>query len=300
MKEELYIRRSIPECMAMSLTLMTTNVKRMAAALWLPAVITAVLIAALSVVLSVLQMQWVSAGETLAPIVGVFALVVLLLAALVFLDARVYKLLNMQTMGFCLRRSAAVVGVNVGVRLIGAVIMYVFLVVDILLAVNGKVSAPTAYMLFIIEGLVVLVLLVIFFSPFIYALMKYAIEPIKFSAVWKSYRVGLRRVGFIIAFCLLCAIVMLLLYIIIGLPSVIVGAAAEMSYEGMAMGDPSGLPRYFLALVGVTLFFTSFIAIALHVWSLCAAYYMYASVEARLGRVDEEPTEEAPTRFERV
>ncbi len=300
MKEELYIRRNIPECMGMAWTLMSTNIKRMAKALWLPAVVLALLIAVVSTLNGISQTEAVVSNDiSWGYLISLFVGTLLVVLAVVFLDAKIFKLLNLQPLGFCIERATKAFGVNLLLALIGILLVSAVLIVNTLLASTGKLSPSIALVLGIVEAVVVLILMLLFFSPMIFALTKYMIEPeTKMKMLWKNYRIGLKNVGFIIAFFLLCFVVLVIAYIIIALPNVITSVALNFSLQGMSMGDPSGLPSHFFVLFAITAFVTAFVNVILRIWSLFATYYMYASIEAKNGKKD--VGEEAPTRFERV
>ncbi len=288
MKEELYLRRTIPECMGMAWTLMTTNIRRMTTALWLPAVALALLAAVIVTLCRALQMDMASISPTSALLsVAVLILAALAaVAALILLDARVYKLLNEQPLAFCLRRAATIFGILLLLRIVGVVLLAAVLNISTLLAARGIVASTTALVIGLAALLVVLIALIVVCCPMLYVLMKYAIERVPLPTALRHYRVGLRHIGFILAFCLLCAIVMTIIYVIIALPNIIISTASTLSAAGSALGDAAGLPSYFLPLVALVTLITTLVAVALHVWSICAAYYMYASIEARTGRRD--------------
>lgn len=293
MTEILFTRRNVPECMGMAWSLMSTNIARMSKALWLPAVVLAVLCAA-TATWQVLGGIFTTAGISLWYVVGLFAATLLIVLASVFLDAKIFKLLNLQTVGFCFARAVKAFCIHLALTLIALVVVWGIATSDVLLASSGTLSAPLSMLLFLGEMVVVAILLLAVFSPVIFALTKYMVEPqTKLRLIWQDYRRGLRSVGFIVAFYLLCAVVLIITYLIIALPAVIATGAAAMSDAGVATGDPSGLPAHFGVLYALTIFITTFVAIVLRVWSLFATYYMYASIEAKNGRTDDTDGSEA-------
>ncbi len=290
MKEELYIRRSIPECMGMAWTLLTTNLRRMATALWFPAVVLAVLCSIETVINNIFPMQLYTGDSiNVTYLLWLFGSTLFLVLAGLFLDAKIYKLLNLQTLAFCWQRVTIVFAISLLLCIIGMAIIVGCAMMDTYLAMTGKIATTTAVVLFVVEFLVALVLMLVFFSPMMFALLKYMVEPTTVvKMTWKNYRMGLRHIGFIVGFCLLCFIVLVIIFAIVALPMVITTIASALSAQGVALGDPSGLPALFPLLFTLTTFFTTFIAVILRIWSIFAAYYVYASIEAKNGRTDEE------------
>ncbi len=269
MKEELYIRRSIPECMGTAWTLMSTNMGRMARELWLPAVVLAVVCAAESLV-----------GYT--KFVWLFLETVALVVAQLFLDAKIFRLVNLQSVGFCFERVAKAFAVNLLLALIAIVVLWAAVAGCTLLATTGKMATTVALVVGIVAVVVLLLLMLIFFTPMLYPLTKYMVEPtMHLRQLMSTYRRALKSVGFIVTFFLLCMVVLVLCYAIVALPSVIVGAASVLSAQGVALGDASGLPKNFPLIVGLTTFVTTFVVVLMRVWSIFATYYMYASIEEK-------------------
>ncbi|MCD8282096.1 MAG: hypothetical protein LUC22_02445, partial [Prevotella sp.] len=106
MNESLYTRRNIPECMGTAWTLMSTNIARTARTMWLPAVILAVLCAA-TALLNIYQSGQIAGGNiNCALAICVVAGLVLLVAASLFLDAKIFKLLSLQSLRYCWARTS--------------------------------------------------------------------------------------------------------------------------------------------------------------------------------------------------
>ncbi|MCD7714774.1 MAG: hypothetical protein LUI08_07625 [Prevotella sp.] len=284
MKETLFVRRSVRECMGAAWTLMGTNIARVARALWMPAAVLALTSALLAVLIAFnrnMQGGWLT-------ILWMFLASLAVVLASITLDAGIFRLVNERTMGFCFARAVKAFGVNLAIILVATVILWALAASDFQLSASGTLQPPSAALLFFAEMLVFIAAMLIFLSPMIFALTKFMVEPqTKLKQLWHDYRKGLRSAGFIIAFYLLCAIVLIISYLVIASPMVIASSAAAVSAAGVVLGDEAGLPGYFLALYAATVFVTSYVAIVLRIWSLFAAYYMYASIEARNGRTDE-------------
>ncbi|MCD8282482.1 MAG: hypothetical protein LUC22_04415, partial [Prevotella sp.] len=200
---------------------------------------------------------------------------------------KIFKLLSLQSLRYCWARTAAACGVNVAITVAVVLVVWGIASSDVMLASSGRMTATAALLLFAGEMLIAAVLLLAFLSPVVYVLTKYIIEPeTTMRSAWRAYRTGLRSAGFIVAFVLLCAVVLLIAYVVIALPMMIATGALALSEAGSAAGDAPGLPGSFPVLYALTAFVMCFVWVVLRVWSIFATYYMYASIEAKNGRTD--------------
>ncbi len=288
MKESLFSRRNVPECMGTAWTLMSTNVARTVRTLWLPSVLTAVLCAAAAVL--GIHMRTPESPACLAA--GVFVCGALLVPVSLFLDSGVFTMLTSRGRAFCFVRAVKAFAVSLAAVLLAVLLVWGAAASDVLLASSGKLASSSALLLFAAETVVLLVLFLVFLTPVTYVLVRYMAEPeMRMKSFWKHYGTALRSGGFIAAFYLLTLVVLVISYLVTALPAVIATAALGVSDAGLAAGDAAGLPSYFGPMYAAVIFVTTFVAVVLRVWSVMAAYYMYASVEARNGRRDDEDEE---------
>ncbi len=287
MKHELYIRRNIPECMSAAWTLMSTNVARVAKALWLPALIMALVVMLSAIANYDLQTHVITESVGIADVAVVIVSALAVIAAAIYLNARIIKLLNLQKVRFCVGRSAKATLVAVLVSLLMVVIFFAIAAACTMTAAKGILPATVSLVIFILLAIIAVALMLIFCSPVTYTLTKYLIEPeTNLKTAMKSYRAGLKDIGFIVGMLLLCAVVVGIANCIVALPGVIAMLAAAFSNQGIAIGDAPGLPSYFMTLYSATTFFATFVMVVMQVWYVFALYYMYASIEAKGGRTD--------------
>jgi hypothetical protein len=292
MTEELYKRRSIAECIDAAWTLFSTNLTTILRTMWLPALLIALFCMAAAPFSINIQLHHMQEQMTIPELITAAIMLVAFLALQVYLNAKIFKMLNEQTLKFCLKRSLNFI-------LVWCLLMFIFMIAFIVM-VNGSVYAAKTLALteaktlwVFMAGLIFILLLAfIFYSPFVYALTKYMIEPsVKIQHSFKNYRIGFRKISYITTCLLLCLIILGVVYCVAALPNIIIAFTSRLSNEGIVNGDPSGLPHYFTALTATVAFLTSFITTALYIWSVFAMYYMYASIEAKNGRTDEQLTE---------
>lgn len=287
MKEELYIRRTIPECMGSAWTLLSTNVVRVAKALWLPALVMAVVTTATMVADYHLQKEIALSAPTLAGIIVLSVGCVAMIVASIYLDARIIKLLNLQPMRLCVARTAKAFLVGLAVTLLVALVLFALAVACTLVATKGLLPTTVCLAVFALLTLVVVIVVAVLASPLVYTLPKYLFEPAtNLRTAMRSYRAGLRSVGYIIGTLLLCTIVAGIAGCVVALPGVIAMLAATFSNQGIAIGDAPGLPSYFTALYGATTFLSVLVGVVIRVWYVFSIYYMYASIETKNGRTE--------------
>ncbi len=263
--------------------LLSTNIKRVGKAVWLPALIFALVSSVAAVFNLSLQANLLSGNVSAETVAGLFLLTASLLLAVAFLNARIFKLLNLQPMKFCFERSFKSMIISISMTLLFAVLLLGLGAGCFLMVYNGMIASTLALVSFLTLGFIVLVLTLVFYSPMTYALTKYMVEPeSRLKMLWKDYKAGLQKCGFIVSFILLSAIVLSISFCIIALPGVIMMLASLFSLQGLALGDPSGLPENFPIIFAATTFLTSLVATMLQVWYLFATYYMYGSVSATI------------------
>lgn len=292
MTEELYKRRSIAECIYAAWTLFSTNLTTIVKTMWLPALLIALFSMAAAPFSIRLQLHHMQEQLTIPELITTAIMLVTAFALQVYLIAKIYKMLNEQTLKFCLKRA-------LGSVLVWCLLMLMF-TITFLVMVSGSIYAAKAWALteaktlwMFLAGLIFLSLLAfIFYSPFVYALTKYMIEPTaKMKHIFKNYRKGFKNISYITTCLLLCLIILSVVYCVAALPNIIISLTSRLSNEGIVNGDPSGLPHNFTALAAGVAFLTSFIITSLYIWAAFSMYYMYASIEAKNGRADEKATE---------
>ena len=285
--KELYTRRNTSECLGAAWTLMSTNLTRIAKSLWIPTLIFSLAYALLAVVALSLAKEYILNQNILFNTFASSILFIVAVATELAILAKTYKLLNEQTFKFCIKRSFKSFLIIVLLSIV-ALLVFTAILAGMLLAINkGSLSPKIGTALTLLVTLLFSVLIFIFFSPLSFVFTKYMVEPdTKLKHTWKNYRIGMRRLGFIIGCNLLCLLIVGTVFNITALPAYIATLAATLSTNGIANGDAAGLPSYFPFVYGVTMFIAGIVYTVLFVWYTLATYYQYASIEARNGRTD--------------
>lgn len=292
MTEELYTRRNIAECMNAAWTLLSTNISRVTKALWLPALLFAIINAFATPFFTSLQLRNMQEQKTIFDLVSSFLFVVLFFLAGSFINAKTFKLVNEQNMHFCFNRSLKTYAISYFLAFVFIILLLISINIGFYAVNTGKLGAITTLTIFSISLIILTLLFLILYSPFSYVFTKYMVEPgSKLKHIWIYYKIGFKNINFIITFLLLSCILVGIVYGITALPSVIVMLSARYSNEGILNGDPSGLPGYFPILNGAVGFITSFIITILMIWFAFAQYYMYASIETKNGCTELKTTE---------
>lgn len=133
-----------------------------------------------------------------------------------------------------------------------------------------------------VVGLVSLVLTLLLL-PYIYVFTKYVADAKSTfkNLVVKGFRVGMRRWGYIFATTLLLILIVTLISVVVCLPMIVIVMASVLSLNGVAMGDPSGLPSSFPWLVYAVFAATYFVLTFVIVYVVFVCYYMYGTIETR-------------------
>lgn len=284
LEEDIYQDRSYSRCIKSAYSLFCDNFAIIFKKTWVPAL-------ALSLscgVATAMEMAMTDAGDTLGGAIKtlVFILPVLLvgLVSVCLFYGFLISLLNGETrrhnvMRF-IRQTLFMIGIGVVATAIIAGVGYW----GFHIAVSNKIPTPQSAGIAIIAGFVMAVLLALFLLPTAYSTVKYLIEgKMKvLNILGCPYRKGMRYWGFLFIVMFITAIIASIVVLLVNMPMLIVSIANSMNSEGMQMGDPSGLPSYFIFLVFMTSAATSMFSAYLNVWVFFVLYYGYGSIEVRL------------------
>jgi hypothetical protein len=130
---------------------------------------------------------------------------------------------------------------------------------------------------------IVSVVIALLLVPFAFSYTKYLVDTeSRLRQVFgSSYKQGLRHWGYIFAIIVLSSLLMTVVILVVCLPLIIVYVATAMNMQGMAQGDPSGMPGGFGWLVYFVSAATYFVLSFVLVFFAFVAYYMYGTVESR-------------------
>lgn len=235
--EGLYKRRNISECLGAAWTLMSTNLS-IVKALWLPTLVYALaeaIIAPLS--LAFVKHSILNHG-IIADSVAITFLTIIAIATMIVAYAKTIKLLNEQTFKHNMTRSLK----SFLIAAIFFIVMFAIYMAIIagasFIISNGKMSQTLATIATVIISVVFAIIAFILYCPLNYAITKYMMEPeTKMKHFMKSYRTGMRSLGFIAGSILLCMLLMGTIYNITALPAYIATLATTLSNNGIARGD---------------------------------------------------------------
>jgi len=237
---------------------------------WKPALVFAVLLA----LYSVFVWSNVESGDvSLFTLCLQQALFVVMILADVLVAATVLKMVNGLSVG---RNAWRVVAATLSSMIISAVL------VALTVAAVSMASDSTVKLLAVcgILGIIFLVVLV----PLHYAYAKYCVDgSVKLHQVFgRLYLTGWRYWGYWFAVILSLFIISAVLTFVLFLPVLILAVAIALSAEGVAMGDPSGLPGgVFSVLTFAVYAIASFAAVFLFVYTVLTAGYACGTVDAR-------------------
>lgn len=279
---ELYTRRSISECLSSGWTLLSTNIGRIAKSMWWPTLLMVVFSCITAPTCFIIEKHNIQHDVT--PLDAILSLVILLgiIGIYIVFSAKIFKLQNEQTTRFCISRMAKVTGLYFGVAILSITPLMVIVAGLFAIIASGKVAEGVGMGIFAFVYLLWIIGTIVVFSPINYVGVKYMIEPkMKLKDTWKSYKRGWKSIGTIIGFMLLSSLIIFIAQCIISLPGVIAMIATSLSLQGIALGDPSGLPSSFMAILGITSGISCFITCILLIWFTLSEYYLYGSIEAK-------------------
>lgn len=292
-KEELMKNRGYSATLSAGYHLLADNFKAISRHIWPYALALAL----------VLGLWTVMTGDVnnaeVTPLFGIelFGCLVVMLVVYMAFYARATMLLNGQSMRWNVGRTTKLLGFGI---LAGIVVSLVIVALVFLTAGGAGIAAlapaegadPEAIQPEAVQGMAqsllvmvgTIVLVVIFFLPFYYTVMKYLVETEGklFPTVLGCYGRGLRYWGYIFVCTLLLGLCIGVCSIILMLPLYVVQTVQHLNQVGMLGGDESGLPAWFAWLIfgvsAVTYFVYAFVCLI----QLFVSYYIYGSIETRI------------------
>ena len=170
------------------------------------------------------------------------------------------------------------------------IIMLLFSVIivicgTVILLLSGNSKSPEHFNNIYFTSLAfITTIFIISIIPLSYSTMKYLVESN--SRIWsvfgKAYRKGWHHWGFITLVFILCAIIILVLYAVIGLPRLVMYLARLNNLYGLTIGDPNGIPQFFDALDYIVSMVITFLFCYINIWMFLVMYYVYGRIETRI------------------
>ena len=285
METELIKDRSLSSCIKTANNLLGINFAKTIKGTWLPALLFAIMTA----LFGFFALQEISAtslgspSPTILSYVRSIATWVVSLGLWAYFFASVVTLVSESGLKQNLRRSLAIVGVELIVYLI---LMAIGIVVVRMVVMSHLGKPFTANFITLVCGVTVawLLLMALVMVPFKYAEMRYLLSPngsLRRNLI-AYYVSGVRGGGLLIGTTFFTVLASVCLGAIIFLPTfILLGARASSLLGELTMNDPSGLPAYFNALLIGSIVLTTFIFMIVMVWTVFVFYYVYGSIEYR-------------------
>lgn len=286
METELYKARSLSSCMKTAYDLFSSNIRTIFRRTWLPALIFSVL-AAISMVLLTDNVYNTdpttpfTAKQIISNIIAA-AIGIVAIAASVWFDAIIISLLN----GFSMKKNLPrVIQVALLMLVLVVIVTIISSAASIIPFVGTGKKGITDQALYTSTAITIgiYVLYVIAIIPILYSSMKFFVEPEQkiMSVLGKPYRAGWRHYGYLFLICLVTGIIVSIIYLIVSMPATVTNFASMVDADGVALGDPSGLPGYYKPLAGLAVLIASFVMIYVGAWFTTIIYYAYGNIEAK-------------------
>ena len=263
METELIKDRSLSSCIKTANNLLGINFAKTIKGTWLPALLFAIMTA----LFGFFALQEISATSLGSPSPTILSYVrsigtwVVSLGLWAYFFASVITLVSESGLKQNLRRSLAIVGVELTVYLILMAIGFV-VVRMVVMSHLGKPFTPNFITLVCAVTVAWVLLVALIMVPFKYAEMRYLLSPngsLRRNLI-AYYVSGVRGGGLLIGTTFFTVLASVCLGAIIFLPTFILLGARTSSLLGeLTMNDPSGLPPYFNALLIVSIVLTTFI-----------------------------------------
>lgn len=283
-ENELYKVKSVRACIKSATDMMISNPLTILRRTWLPTLVLSI-VAGLSFLLPSLfeSQQPTTTGATTVNSPLLILSVILLIAYIAIAswwEASVISLLTGRKVKDNIRRILYLLLALLGLY----IIVGVFVSVGYMLPMfGGKASWGHPTIVSPLVAGIMLVSALVFTLPIGYSSMKYLVEPQQklTSIVGKPYITGLQRWGFLFLTALLGGIIISILFVITGVPEIILETAKKANHIGIIMGDSNGLTASFTVLQFFVTILCYFIWCYIYCWMNFVYYYVYGSIEAK-------------------
>lgn len=304
MEQELYKIRSASACIKSAYNLFGANLKTIFRRMWLPALSFAFIMAAV-LLTSTLSAQAIIKHPQMVLVYKLFqsSLSLLVIVTLIWVVASLFTMLNQRGLWRNILQTTKLFFLQMAIGIVLSAIVAIPVVASIFHQLKtmqttqegNAVHAAAQIQPLVVQTLLsptvlitiaITILIVIFIEllllPIYYFYVKYMMEPIHMRTnLWKSFKTGLRRWGFIFLTFFMTTLILMCFFLILFMPLGILNIAQSQSLAGVVMGDPAALPNYFLFLQFITALFTFFILTFFIAWTILVAYYAYGSIEQK-------------------
>lgn len=269
--------RSYIACLSEANKMLFGNIRTIFSRTWIHCTVLAV-VTAIYISLYLHAMLY---GYTMTTKIGVGIFSLLMLAVSVVYFSRIMFLVNGRPMKWNLVRSTKLticdVCLNIILLLIYSGVTY--------LVVQSKqptdiIQLQPMFTVFGASALIISLLLL----PYVYVIFQYMMEPESKlrKIIFKSYTIGLRHWGLIFIALLLAALCIFICSMLVSIPMLIILSANSLSVYGVNyLGDPTGLPSYFIVIQLIVFILTFFIWSYINIFTIFVGYFLYGSIETR-------------------
>lgn len=280
-KETLYKSRSFSSCIQAAYKLMSDNLKGIVRSTWLPVLILGVstsLLVTLNIPSPSILEFGISHTALFFTLVGVALLGMILCS--VWAMSRLMSMLNEHSRWWNFKR-VLIATLNFTAIFI---VTYGILVAAFYWGIRYTGGSPAHFVNDnYLVVLAVSLLFILALLPLCYIIMRYLYDPQ--ASFWRefprTYTTGLRHLGFIFLTALLIGIIVGVVALVVYVPLFILHIANMLSLYGVEMGDPSGLPSYFLPLLFFTTLLVTMVAWYLYFFEALTYLFMYGSIESQ-------------------
>lgn len=269
--------RSYTACLSEAHRMLFDNIKLIFSRSWMYC-------AALAMILSAYLSIYINAmlyGYTTTLMWWAIFVSILALCAGVAYHARIMHLINGHSMKWNIIRYSTVTGCYIALVLLISLI-YAAVIYGVVMVKQPVNILQLQPLLITLAGVYVVILLLLL--PYIYGIMKYLMEPectLK-EMIFKSYKAGMRHWGLIFIALFLTILCIMVCAMLVSIPMFIVTTANALSVFGVNfLGDPTGLPSYFIAIQVIVFALTFFIWAYINIFTIFVCYFLYGSIKTK-------------------
>ena len=281
MINDIYKNRNYAGCFNAALSTYSTNITKIFRATWIYALVFSLISGA-----GAFTPVWASFSASEHGYAAVTLVVCAVLGIVsIIVDARlkagVVSMLNGDTVKANMAKFIKISILSIVLVAIVAVIMCMATYGMTLFDFVKNLSFSTGCILMASVNVCILILAVVFMSPFIYSVSKYIFVPgLKFKSLFgRNYHIGLHKLGFLFTTAILLGLFCSIICLVLCIPGLLSNLASSIDSYGVAQGDASGLPGYFAWLNFMSTALLAFIMQYVVLWAVFVFFYAYGNVE---------------------
>lgn len=281
MINDVYKNRSCLGCFSSSLSIYSTNFKKIFRGTWAWTLALSVVIGLMTFVSNTLAQQSYSNLQIICSLGICCALAVFGLFLDAIVKTNVITMLNDDKLNVVFKKMLLIDALVIVWTVLGTIIFVASTYLLISIDWIKSLPASTFGVLLVAIYMCMFLLMSIIISPYIYSVSKFAINNnSKFkNVIGSDYAIGYKKLGYLFSIFLLLILVGAIVCSFLCIPGIVTNIATNINNFGVMQGDESGIPNHFQWLNFLATVISTFIIQYVFLWVMFVFLYAFGNVE---------------------